>query len=201
MEKTVQFVLPLEEKQVIKSVPVLVDKNEETIYDFFGYFEDHVYKEFKIKCYKCIFENDFPLGNLINLHDEDAINIKKINKMSNFLKSKKHILTKSGLPNIKIVKSRRNELIVFDGHHTLISYMNNNKNYLSEVPFVLINSTSGFDDEHIKVFYGKHKKRLKDDDWRNYSINWNEKKDFQISPKKRYNMSELYNAFLQKQVL
>ena len=39
------------------------------------------------------------------------------------IKSGNDILSPSGLPNIKLVKTEQSEWILFDGHHSLLSYM------------------------------------------------------------------------------
>ena len=47
----------------------------------------------------------------------------QIRTMVKQIKSGKEILSPRGLPNIKLVKTKQSEWILFDGHHSLLSYM------------------------------------------------------------------------------
>jgi len=99
------------------------------------------------------------------------------------------------IPNIKIIKTKENKFLVFDGHHSLMSYLFLGKKYLYEIPHTIIDSEEGyFDDKEISVFFGDHKNKIKKDDWRKYVINWNELVDKQIVIRKRKNIGELYDA-------
>jgi hypothetical protein len=190
--KFVHFELPLEEDSVIKSKAVNVPLYEKTIYDALGFFEDEIFLKSKFECVKIRVKNLIKLGDIINLHDEDGLKINKIVRMSKSLRAGKHILSSSGMPNIKLIITERGERVLFDGHHTLISYILFNKKYLTQVPHLIVESKNGFfRDESISVFFGKHSKKLKDKNWREYVINWNVPYNKQLSFRKRKNINEL----------
>lgn len=190
--KFVHFVLPLEEDSILKTELVRVPSCEKTIYDALGFFEDEIFLKSKFKCVKTKVKNSTLLGDIINLHDEGGLKMNKILKMSKSLRNGEQLLFSSGLPNIKLVMTEEREWVLFDGHHTLISYILSNKKYLSEVPHLIIESKSGFfKDESIHVFYGKHSKKLRDKNWRDYVVNWNVPYNKQLSFRKRKNINEL----------
>ncbi|MBR9704799.1 hypothetical protein GOV12_05280 [Candidatus Pacearchaeota archaeon] len=194
VEKFVHFVLPLKKDIVIKSNLVNVPSYEETIYDALGFFEDEIFLKRNFICKHEIINDKILLDNIINLHDEQGLQIKKISRMIKTLKTGKHILSRNGLPNIKLVQSKNKEWILFDGHHTLLSYKLLNNELLNQVPHMIIQSDLGyFNDNHLRVFFGNHSKKLINKDWRKHVINWNEKVNNQLRIRKRNNIKELYN--------
>jgi hypothetical protein len=49
--------------------------------------------------------------------------------MAEAIKSGKHILSR-GIPNIKLVKTGDGQLLLFDGHHSMLAYISTGKAYL-----------------------------------------------------------------------
>jgi len=71
------------------------------------------------------------LGEIMNLHNITGIkSMNQIRKMVKQIKNGKGILSPRGLPNIKLVKTSQSEWIIFDGHHSLLSYMIAGRTYL-----------------------------------------------------------------------
>ncbi len=111
------------------------------------------------------------------------------------IKSGKDILSPRGLPNIKLVKTKQSEWILFDGHRSLLSYMIAGRTYLHEVPHFVIENENGYvNDKEILIFFGIHSKILNDSDWRKYVINRQAPKEGQVCKREQPNLGELFNS-------
>ncbi|MBR9706652.1 hypothetical protein GOV14_06475 [Candidatus Pacearchaeota archaeon] len=193
--KLVYFAVPLIGNFVFKTDLVMVPPYEETIYDALGFFEDEIFAKSKFKCTKAKVKDEIQIKKIINLHDENGLKIKKIKRLVRLIESGRHVFAKSGIPNIKLVKTNKNEWLIFDGHHTLVAYSLLNKKYLNEVPHLVIESRKDpFTDKQINVFFGKHSKKLENRNWRKYVINWNASFENQLAKRRRRNMGELINS-------
>ncbi len=141
---------------------------------------------------------DGPLGRIINLHNATEIRQRStsVSEMQEKIESGKHILMPDGLPNVKVVKSRKGRWVCFDGHHSLLAYMLARMNYLQEVPHLVITDASGngLSDEEIHTFFGDYANYLGSQDWRNYTISWTKPPDQRLEKRKQKDMSELLSA-------
>lgn len=176
-------------------------KKNMTIYDTVDFFEKQIFSKAK-ETNEALEKSteQVLLGNIINLHNSNGIkNIPQITSMINQIKSGKDILFSSGIPNIKLVEACRNEWVLFDGHHSMLAYMILGRKYLSEVPHLIIRNKTGYvKDSEIHVFFGVHSKKLRDSDWRDYVINWQQPKEKQLCMRVQENMGELYDFFKNK---
>ena len=104
------------------------------------------------------------LREVINLHNISGIkNVNQIRTIVKQIKNGKDILSPRGLPNIKLVKTKESEWILFDGHHSLLSYMIAGRKYLHEVPHFVVENSSGYvNDKEILIFFGLHSSKLND---------------------------------------
>jgi len=136
------------------------------------------------------------LREIINLHNINGIKrMNQIRIMAKQIKSGKEILSPRGLPNIKLVKTKQSEWILFDGHHALLSYMIAGRTYLHEVPHFVIEDENGHvNDKEILIFFGIHSKKLNDSNWRKYVINWQAPKERQLCKREQKNMGELLDS-------
>ena len=178
----------------ISSLKVHLRNKNITIYDTVEQFEKELDSKIKetIKEVKKL----VLLREIINLHNINGIkSMNQIRTMVKQIKSGKDILSPRGLPNIKLVKTKQSEWILFDGHHSLLSYMIAGRTYLHEVPHVLIENKIGHvNDKEILIFFGIHSKILNDSDWRKYVINWQAPKEGQLCKREQKNMGELFNS-------
>lgn len=174
-------------------IPIL--KTHKTIYDTVDLFEQYILKSKIKKSIKDV-ENKIPLKDIINLHNSDGIKIiKQIKSMIKQIEKGKDVLSKQKYPNIKLVKIKNNEFVLFDGHHSMLAYMFAGKEYLDEVPHLIIKEKGGYaSDKEIHVFFGKHSTKLKNKDWREYVINWELPEEKQLCKRKQSNMGELLKA-------
>ena len=171
----------------------LKDKNN-TIYDTVYHFE----KESGSKIKETMEEVKKPvlLREIINLHNIDGIkSMNQIRTMVKKIKSGNDILSPSGLPNIKLVKTEQSEWILFDGHHSLLSYMIAGRTYLHEVSHFVVEDENGHvSDEEILIFFGIHSKKIINSNWRKYVINWQAPKERQLCKREQNNMGELLDS-------
>ena len=178
----------------ISSFKVHFKKKSDTIYDTVDQFE----KELDSKIKETIKEIKKPvlLRDIINLHNINGIkSINQIRTMVKKIKSGKDILSPSELPNIKLVKTQKSEWILFDGHHSLLSYMIAGRTHLHEIPYLVIEDENGYvNDKEIFVFFGMHSIQLNDSNWRKYVINWQAPKERQLCKREQNNMGELLDS-------
>jgi hypothetical protein len=178
----------------VSSLKVHLRNNNNTIYNTIDQFE----KELSLKIKETIKEVKKPvfLRKVINLHNINGIkSINQIRIMVKQIKNGKDILSPSGLPNIKLVKTIQSEWILFDGHHSLLSYMIAGRTYLHEVPhFVVENENGHVNEKEILIFFGFHSSKLRDSTWRNFVINWQAPKERQLCKREQKNMGELLDS-------
>ncbi|UCH31328.1 MAG: hypothetical protein JSV05_07475 [Candidatus Bathyarchaeota archaeon] len=171
----------------------LKDKNT-TIYDTV----DHFKNELDSKIRKTVEEVKelVLLKEIINLHNIDGIkSMNQIRTMVKEIKSGNDILSPNGFPNIKLVKTEELEWILFDGHHSLLSYMIAGRTYLHEVPHFIIEGENGHvNGREILIFFGIHSKELNSSNWRKYVINWQAPKERQLCKREQNNMGQLLDS-------
>ncbi len=192
--KIIKLSFPLKQKSLVEiSVTKIPCSGRETIYDIVDFFRDEIFLKYKIKEIKREIKNDVLLREIINLHDEEGIDASKVKKMFRQIKKGEEILFNCGLPNIKLVRTKDNEFVLFDGHHSLLAYMKAGRKYLSEVPCLILETNKGFSDNEIMIFFGKHGIELKNKDWEDYVINWRVKEG-ELCKRKRKNIGEVFDS-------
>jgi hypothetical protein len=178
----------------ISSFKVYIKNKSNTIYDTVDQFE----KKLGSKIKETIKEVKKPglLREVINLHNTNGIkSMNQIRTMVKKIRSGKDILSPNGLPNCKLVKTQQSEWILFDGHHSLLSYMITGRKYLHEIPHLIIGDENGHvNDKEILVFFGIHSKKINDLNWRKYVINWQAPKERQLCKREQNNMGELLDS-------
>lgn len=170
------------------------------IYDTVDVFKEKFLTS-KIKFSSKKIKNCVPLKEVINLHNVDGIrDIGQVKVMVKKIKSGKDIFNTDGLPNIKLVKTKDEKWVLFDGHHSMLAYMLSGKKYLSEIPHLVVEDEKNefVTDKEIFVFFGDHSSKLKDKNWRNFVINWQAPKERQLQKRIQKNMGELLDVLMIK---
>ena len=173
-----------------------VSKNGNTVYDAVSFFEKNMLPTLQKKLALKKVEEKVALRDILNIHNDDAIrDLAQVRRMTGAIKSGKHIFFQ-GMPNVKLVKTKDNQLLLFDGHHSMLTYMNSGKTYLEEIPHMIIaDEDKGYiDDKDIVVFYGEHAKAIKNYGWKQYVINWQAVKEKQLCRRVQRDMGELFCA-------
>ncbi|MBS3787464.1 hypothetical protein KGY79_04610 [Candidatus Bipolaricaulota bacterium] len=141
------------------------------------------------------------LSQVITLHNAAEIRSRSVSVsgMRKKIESGEHVLMSDGLPNVKIAKTRTDELVCLDGHHSLLAYMMSEIKYLHEVPHLMVtdHSGGGLKEEKFHAFFGEHAKKLTGSDWRNYTISWTNPPERQLEDRKQDNMGELLSELLE----
>ncbi len=165
-----------------------------TIYDIVDHFEQNIF--LKIKMTEEQIKTKVQLRDIINLHNNTGIkDISQIRSMITKIKSKKDILHQSKLPNIKLVKTKDNDCVLFDGHHSMLAYMSLDRKYLHEIPHLIVENEQGYVlDKDILVFFGPYASELTESTWRDYVINWQATKKKQLCIRIQKNMGELFDS-------
>ncbi|GAX62140.1 hypothetical protein SCALIN_C28_0344 [Candidatus Scalindua japonica] len=135
------------------------------------------------------------LRDIVNLHNCDGIkDISRVKQMKKKIDSGRHILQKDEIPNIKLVRAKTGEIIIFDGHHSMLAYMSSGKTYLDEIPYLFVSRTEGaISNEEILAFFGNHSYKIRPDKWKKYVVNWQAVPAYQLCLRIQNNMGELYN--------
>ena len=155
-----------------------------SLYGFIDFFEKEIFPEIKLVPGRV--NENIILRSVINLHNKEGIkDINQIKRMINVIHKEKQILHPSTLPNIKLAKIEEH-FILFDGHHSLLAYMSAGRNYLCEIPHLLL---EGITNEETKVFFGQHK-----GNWKTHVINWQAPQEQQLCVRREKNMGELFSA-------
>lgn len=198
--RIIEVIYPYSLNSIEKSI-LPIRKTHKTVYDAVDLFEQYILK-YKIKKSVKDVKNKVLLRDIINLHNSDGIRIlSQIKSMVKQIEKGKDVLSKHKYPNIKLVKTKNNELVLFDGHHSMLAYMFAGKKYLNEVPYLIVRNGNGYvSDKEIHVFFGKHLEKLKGKNWRNYVINWELPKEKQLCKRKQNNMGELFEV-MKKEIL
>ncbi|MBN1843271.1 MAG: hypothetical protein JW883_13445 [Deltaproteobacteria bacterium] len=173
-----------------------VSKNGNTVYDAVSFFEKNMLPTLQKKLALKKVEEKVALRDILNIHNDDAIrDLAQVRRMTAAIKSGKHIFFQ-GIPNVKLVKTKDNQLLLFDGHHSMLAYMNSGKTYLEEIPHMIIaDEDKGYiEDKDIVVFYGEHAKAIKNYGWKQYVINWQAVKEKQLCRRVQRDMGELFCA-------
>ena len=193
--RLVKLIYPVKSKEGnltrISSLKVLLRNRSSTIYNAMAQFEKENGSKLTEKIKKV--KKPVLLREVINLHNINGIkNVNQIKTMVKQIKNGKDILSPRGLPNIKLVKTKKSEWILFDGHHSLLSYMIAGRKYLHEVPHFVVENSSGYvNDKEILIFFGLHSSKLHDSNWRNYVINWQAPREKQLCKREQNNRGEL----------
>ena len=163
--RLVKLIYPVESKEGIltriSSLKVLLKNENTTIYNTMAQFEEKIGS----KLIETISEVKKPvlLREVINLHNIKGIkNMNQIRSMIKQIKNGKDILSPRGLPNIKLVETKHSEWILFDGHHSLLSYMAVGRKFLHEIPHFVVESKNGYvNDKEILIFFGLHRQNCR----------------------------------------
>lgn len=175
---------------------VEIPKKVNTIYDAVSFFKRHIFPTARRSPSKNERNERIPLGNILNIHNADGIkDLAQTREMANTIKAGKHIVPE-GIPNVKLVGTKDNQLLLFDGHHSMLAYMAAGKRYLEEIPHIIIQDKDKghVDDRDIIVFYGEHAMKIENFQWKEYVINWQAVKEKQLARRVQRNMGELFFA-------
>jgi hypothetical protein len=139
-------------------------------------------------------QQQIPLAKIINLHNGDGIrDIKQIEDFIDGIES--GIYYPDDFPNIKLVQINDDEYVIFDGHHSMIAFMFVGRKFLHEIPHLVVRNESGFiSSKELCVFFGHNSAKIKPENWRDYTINWQNPEEKQLSNRVQNNMQELFEA-------
>ncbi len=192
--KIIKLSYPLKSLDSVNTFSEIIPASAKDIYKAVNFFEKSIFSD-KIKLKIEKIGKKIPLRQIINLHNKDGIkDIQQIKCMIQQIESEKDILHPSRLPNIKLVQTKENELVLFDGHHSMLAYMSAGRKYLHELPYLIVVNEEGFvNDKEILIFFGQHSSKLRGSDWRNYVINWQMPINRQLCKRVQKNIGELFD--------
>ncbi|UCH63906.1 MAG: hypothetical protein JSU77_05560 [Fidelibacterota bacterium] len=173
---------------------VLIHAVGSTVYDAVDYFERALFRGGLGT--PCRVTRRVPLRAITSLHNSDGMrDLPQIAGMIRQILAGGDVLHVSGLPNMKVVVTWENETVLFDGHHTVMAYLATGRNYLDEVPHLIVHDGKRrVADREILVFFGTHSKELTPSDWRDYVINWQAPADHQLCWRTQGNVGELFDT-------
>ena len=179
----------------VSSVPL--NKTKSSIYDTVDFFRDEMFSNGGVEQFDGRIKKRVLLKDIVNLHNDGGLrDPSQIGSMLQQIKSGEDILSSDGLPNIKLVRTKRDEWVLFDGHHSMLSYMLAGMTYLDEVPHLIVGDEERVTvlDGEIHAFFGKHLTNLENNGWRGYVIDWQAPKENRLQPRIQHNMGELLDS-------
>jgi hypothetical protein len=184
--RIVRLIYPNKGKISISSIKI---SGDHTIYGTVDVFKQNIPQDKSIEEIK----EKILLKDIINLHNDTGIqSIDRIKSMIKAIREGKDILSDKKIPNIKLIKTKDNKHVLFDGHHSMLAYMFCGKQYLHEIPHIIVeNEDKCITDEEIKVFFGDHANKA---DWKEHTINWQQEKEKQLCKRIHKNMGEVIHS-------
>jgi len=178
---------------------VPLTKRATTVYETVEVYEKIFFPHIQT-CLVRISPERVPLRSLINIHNQDGIkDIYQIIDFTTKIKKGEDIVKPSGLPNIMLARLRSKDYLVFDGHHSLLSYMAAGRIFLDEIPHLIVSGNKGFlNNTDILVFWGPHAPKISPKKWKNFTVNWQNPIERQLCLRKQRDMGELFDALGEK---
>ena len=176
---------------------VKITPDTKIVYNAVGWFEDHMFPELKVRLANHRIKKRVRLRSVVNIHNSDGIrDVGQIKRMIKSISRGRDTLTRSGMPNVKLYKTKKRKLFLFDGHHSLLAYMSSGRKYLNSIPYLLIerNNNGRLDDSNIFDFFGGLLSREESINWLQYAVNWQAPKKAQLCQRLEKNMGELYDT-------
>ena len=166
-----------------------------SIYDAVDYFEHTLYRHLPRRTRRIT--DRIPLKTILNLHNADGLQWPhQIDRMLRQIRAGGNVLQSSGLPNVKLVTTRKGERVLFDGHHSILAYLAAGRRYLDEIPHLIVHDGSGrVTDRAILVFFGQHARRLTPATWRETTLNWQALPSEQLNRRIETTIGGLSKAF------
>lgn len=136
-----------------------------------------------------------PLHNLTGLRNHE-----QVWEMLEKIKTGRHITESDGIPNIKLVLTPDKQLLLFDGHHTLLAYSIFGTKNLSQLPHVIVtqNGDVPVSEESISIFFSEQFRELVQKDWFSYTVNWQSSDERYLEPRTVNNFRQLTDEFEEK---
>lgn len=140
------------------------------------------------------FFGNFEIGEVLPIHNASGIRDQsQISQMQEYLKQGQDIFGRDQLPNIKLVVVPNQKLLLFDGHHSLLSYFNHGKRFLREIPYIVISGENNQEvsDEEISFFFPENNREEILKDWKRFTVNWQAEVGEQLEVRRVYSIAEL----------
>ena len=176
---------------------IRITEETKAIYGAVSWFEDKLFPEIKSRLARRLVKRRVRLRAILNIHNSEGIrDIKQIKRMIKSIGQGRDTLARSGMPNVKLFKTRKRKLFLFDGHHSMLAYMASGRKHLDTIPHLLIerNNNGRIDDADIFNFFGGLLSTEKDVNWLEYAINWQAPKAARLCARQEKNMGELYDT-------
>lgn len=173
---------------------VPVNNESRNVYQTVQFYEQFVFPNIQTRLKKIV--NRIHICSLINIHNEEGIkDVSLIIRLASKIQNGEKILEPGGLPNIKLARLRSKDLLVFDGHHSLLAYQASGKVFIHEVPHIIVTHSRGYlENEEIMIFWGSHAPRIAAKNWRKFVVNWQKSGSEQLEERVQANMGELFDA-------
>lgn len=140
----------------------------------------------------------YKISEVLPIHNQTGIRDQsQIDRMRRSLTKGLNLLDRNELPNVKLVVAPDKKLLLFDGHHSLLTYFSHGKQLLQEVPYLVV-SNSGLkpvSSGTISYFFPDEARDLVKKNWENYTVNWHAQDGKLFEKRKVHSLKELSSAF------
>lgn len=140
------------------------------------------------------------IAELLPIHNATGIrDTQQVKTMSTKL-DQSHIYQGDGLPNIKIVIAPDGRLLAFDGHHSLLAYLQKNFTYLSQIPYLIISKVGHepLDVVELTTFFPKDARNKIIQSWSGYTVNWQASNEAQLETRSVESLFELFDELSER---
>lgn len=138
------------------------------------------------------------IRDIVPIHNVEGLrDIAQVPSMLDTIRADQHILEHDELPNIKLVTAPDGQLLLFDGHHSLLAYFQHGRRHLEEVPHVLISTVDDgpLEVSEITSFYPQHAEEKILANWQDYVVNWQREESEQLEKREAINFEQLAKEF------
>lgn len=139
-----------------------------------------------------------PIAEVMPLHNYTGIRDKKMPaKMTASLQKGLEILEADRLPNIKFVVAPNSKLLLFDGHHSLLSYFLFGKMQLTEIPYLVVSGPDfgPITSSEIAYFFPQTFRELVTKNWIGCVVNWEAPEEKKLEKREVASFGQLADQF------
>jgi hypothetical protein len=136
------------------------------------------------------------IGEIMPVHNASGIKDRALIGSMSKLARDSHIYQPDGIPNIKLVLAPNRKLLLFDGHHSLISYYRRGFKLLAEVPYLVVTGPNNapVSAEEISSFFPEKSRQKIMQQWSKYAVNWQLGAEGDIEPRQVSTIAELCDS-------
>ena len=155
------------------------------------------------KCSETKVDNfaNFEIGNILPIHNLSGIrDFNQIQQMRDKIKEGEEIFEKNFFPNIKLILTPNEKLLLFDGTHSLLAYFLAGRKLLKDIPYLVITSENfgPVTVDELAYFFPEEDRGKVTQDFEKYVVNWQVEKGKHLELREVNSIAELASQFRER---